>query len=260
MSGFSVIRERLELKYLIDALTARRIRRDIEGLCEPDPFNPPEGGYPLYSLYLDTPSQAFHRAKLDRDELRVKVRIRTYDETGPAFLEIKRKINSVIHKTRVGVSRYGLEETCKGYGVPLKSSHPIQQANLDAFAFEVARWGARPLIMVHYHREAFISVVDSYARVTFDCRLEAWNHPGWELDLKGRDRLHLDAAFQNDGLSSPTVLELKCERFMPLWMSQLIQKYALQRRGFSKFSFGVALHNLQERGLDGLANLRGGAL
>ena len=52
--------ERLELKYLLDESRARRVRRQIRAYCSPDPHNQSgdsggHQGYPLQSLYVDTP-------------------------------------------------------------------------------------------------------------------------------------------------------------------------------------------------------------
>jgi hypothetical protein len=47
------------------------------------------------------------------------------------------------------------------------------------------------------------------------------------------------------------VLELKCETRVPPWMDLIIHNFELQRTGFSKYSWGVEVLGLAERGLSG---------
>ena len=239
--------QRLELKYLIDEQSAERIRSDLAAYCEPDAHNPERSGrrhladqqgYEIDSLYLDSPSLALHRAKERGDPERIKLRVRSYAATGPAILELKRKSADVISKTRVAVSRQHIEDAVSGLGRPLHDS-PEARAFLAHFAELAARIGAEPKLLIHYEREAFASVVDEYARVTFDRKIRAKRVDHW--DLSGHpERWH---AFDERWLSHqrlpPVVLELKCETLVPRWISQLIRDHGLRRVSFSKYSLGT---------------------
>jgi hypothetical protein len=61
--------ERSELKYLLNEQQAGVIRRALLPWCAVDPHNADgeSGGYPIFSLYLDTPDMRFHEAKLRDD-------------------------------------------------------------------------------------------------------------------------------------------------------------------------------------------------
>jgi hypothetical protein len=255
VSEAQTIFERLELKYLIDEVTAGEIRREIKRVCAPDAFNgrAPGGGYPIYSLYLDTHDLAFHRAKLNKEPDRLKLRIRTYDDTGAAHLEIKRKTVDVIYKTRVTVDRKTAQDSAAGFGAPLKDN-PKSRKLLDRFAYFAALTCAEPTVMVRYEREAFASEVDGYARATFDRRIAVrapLGPEGWDLSGERGEWHSIDDAWQLDGLHSPVVLELKCETRVPPWMDLIIHNFELQRTGFSKYSWGVEVLGLAERGLSG---------
>ena len=84
MPGFETRFERLELKVVVDEATALRIGRDILPYCRADEHNvgasAAMGDYTIRSLYLDTPSLAFYRAKDRGDSERMKLRIRTYSD------------------------------------------------------------------------------------------------------------------------------------------------------------------------------------
>ena len=48
-----------------------------------------------------------------------------------------------------------------------------------------------------------------------------------------------DQACLYDNLQSPLILELKCEKRIPIWMSNLIQSFELRYQGFSKYGRGL---------------------
>jgi hypothetical protein len=254
--------ERLELKYLIDEATAGHIRRALPALCDPDPFMDQAAGLPpgywIYSLYLDSPGRRLHQAKLHQEGDRFKLRARHYGQDGPVHLEIKRKVIDVIHKTRVTVARHQVSDAAHGFAPPL-GRHPTAQRYLDLFAYLQARLGALPSAMIRYRREAWISRVDRYARVTFDRRIcaRAPRGPqGWDLSPTEGLWHSLDDAWVLNGLRSPVVLELKCETRVPLWMSRLIREAGLTRSGYSKYTWGLIMLELQARGTNGKQGLQ----
>ena len=257
MANFGTTFERLELKYLIDEATAGEILRRIQSYCTPDRFNPKTGGgYAIYSLYLDTPSMAFHNAKLRDEPDRFKLRARTYSSTSAVHLEVKRKVLEVIEKTRVSVARDRSEDAASGFGEPLKDNAE-QRRLLERFAYLSAVTGAEPKVLVRYEREAYVSDVDYYGRVTFDRRITAQRVSGWDLEGDPKAWVSVDDAWQGDGLHSPLVLELKCESAMPEWMNAVIKDFELSIQGFSKYSFGVEATGCEAQGSVKRASISG---
>jgi len=249
MSGFETRFERLELKYLIDELTAERVRREIAPYCEPDPHNlarsglqrrPGRLGYAIDSLYLDSPGLAFHQAKERGDPERLKLRIRTYPRHSPAVLELKRKASDVIDKTRVVVDRKLAEEAACGLA-PARDDTPEARRFLNRFGLIVAKAGAGPTLHVRYEREAYSSVVDEYARVTFDRRIAAQRASGWDLEPDPRNWCEFDDHWLPEYRNRSVVLELKCQSSVPYWISDLVRRNSLSRRSFSKYSTGIYL-------------------
>lgn len=234
--------QRLEFKYLIDEQQAEQIRRDIAPYCKPDAYNGTAGlGYPISSLYLDTPSYAFHLAKLRNDPDRLKLRARVYDDVGPVHLEVKRKSVDVVHKTRATVPRDQWVDAAHGFGPQLTGR---QARHLEAFAHLAAQSGAAPSLLVQYEREAYASTVDHYARVTFDRAIRASIQRDWKLEPDGAWS-HLDAG-RDGNVEGFTLLELKAELLMPFWMVDLVRTLRLKNTGFSKYSSGIiATRNLE---------------
>lgn len=230
--------ERLELKYWVDERTADAIRRQVEVYCLPDNHSPGSGkGYPLLSLYFDTATMLFHRAKARKDADRFKLRARVYGEDDPVHLEVKRKTNDIIRKTRVTVARDTWADAARGFGVPLKNTEKNRR-NLDAFAHLVAQSGAEPKMFVRYEREAYESTVEEYARVTFDRKIAVAPADGWNLTWHGHDWTFVDSL--RDSPESLSLVELKCETRMPTWLMEVIRTCELNRIGFSKYSSGIA--------------------
>ena len=250
MSGFEARFERLELKYLIDELTAERIHDQILPYCHADIHNPvtrgcyEERGYGISSLYLDSPSLAFHRAKERGDPDRLKLRVRTYDSSQFAMLELKRKTSDVIAKTRVAVDRSAVESAISGLAKP-RGDTDESQRHLDRFVFTAVHAGAEPTLHVRYRREAYVSNVDDYARVTFDRGIRAQRASGWDLDPDPYDWSDFDDAWRLEFRATPVVLELKCHAQVPCWLTDLIRANDLERRSFSKYSIGIHLTSLR---------------
>jgi hypothetical protein len=255
MAGFEARFERLELKYLIDEFTADRVRRSIEPFCRPDPHNsrPHAGssrsrgpGYPICSLYLDSPGLAMFRAKERGDPDRLKLRVRTYHDTDTAVLEIKRKVSDVISKRRAAVHRSQVIGIAEGR-LPA-GSNPEVDHFLKDFAMTATRSGAEPALHVRYDREAYSSNVDTYARVTFDRHIEARRARGWELDAPSDGWCSFDEFRPLGQLGRSIVLELKCQSFVPWWITDLIRSHALKRTSISKYGIGIYATGLYANG------------
>jgi hypothetical protein len=206
--------------------------------CSPDPNNGAEG-YWIGSLYLDSAALASYHAWERADADRVKLRVRRYSGDGPAWLEIKRKVNQIIHKLRVPVPRERVEDAIQGRWTD-PAWGPREREIAGAFQALQWRLGAAPLVWIGYHRAAFVSQVDRYARVTFDRQIRACAAAGWSMEPPEANWVALDGADAlEDGVSSLALLELKCETQVPTWISALIRSEGLIQSGFSKYSRGI---------------------
>jgi hypothetical protein len=250
MADFEARFERLELKYLVDEFTADRVRRDIEPFCRSDVHNrEPSGtgssdgrGYGISSLYLDSPGLALFWAKERGDPERLKLRVRTYRGSPIAVLELKRKISDVISKTRARVARAQVAPIAGGR-LP-EPSNPEVDRFLNDFALTSMKIGAQPTLNVRYDREAYSSDVDTYARVTFDRNIRAQRTHEWALSTRSNGWLSFDDHRRLDQRERTVVLELKCQSFVPWWITNLIRTHALKQQSFSKYGIGVYLTGL----------------
>lgn len=229
--------ERLELKFAVDELTADRVREHILGVCEPDAYNrddPQHPGYTITSLYLDSPTLLFHRAKLRGDAYREKLRIRSYGCDSPAIFERKVRRDDFVLKTRSLIHQAEANKVLE---------HGADSASEDGYLerFLHAAWASavEPTLLVRYRREAFASQVDDYARVTFDREIAV--QPVEHFTLAGcEDEWQSLQPYLDARRSQPqVVLELKCESDIPGWMIALVKDLGLVRCSISKYSIGI---------------------
>lgn len=224
--------ERRELKYRITPEQVAPIRAALERYCEPD-RDARDGGYLLSSLYFDTPRLRCYREYRDRQPNRFKLRVRRYE--GPThFIEQKARFGDVFRKIRVRLPEGTWPDAFRD--PRLLPDH----RGFQLFVNRILGRGLRPTVLTRYRREAWSSRVDEYARVTFDHQLEAAlpddetvpvaDGPRWRpMDHTGRF-----------GIGRPgLILELKCLRHVPLWMMDLLQRFGLQRQGFSKYAAAI---------------------
>lgn len=247
MGSHGGVIERYELKYRLSPALVEPIRAAVTRYCDPDRAAP-GGRYVISSLYLDTPELRLYRETLDQAPRRFKMRIRRY-VSGPVFLEIKRRIKDVIIKTRTAVpaDRWpGLIED-----PAIEAALPLAPRKLDdvrRFVGLALRIRARPVAVVRYIREAYVSRADDYARVTFDYRLEGHPPDGWTVPVAdGPGWIPLDEPSRYDLPRSGVILELKATTAVPLWMMDLVHHFDLRRAGFSKYACALEAVLARER-------------
>ncbi|MFP6655706.1 MAG: polyphosphate polymerase domain-containing protein [Myxococcota bacterium] len=243
MTGLDPRIARLEIKYLIDESMADRLRRDVASFCEADAHNEDDRkrpGYSISSLYLDTPSFAFYQAKERGDPERLKLRVRTYGDSPTAVLEIKRKISEFVAKSRATVSQGDVERAAAGL-IDTSDQPAAARRCMDEFAYIVAASGAQPTLQVRYNREAYVSVIDRYARVTFDRNIAARRQETWAAMSDSSHWCEFDDFLQPDQANRCVMLELKCGSSIPFWMGDLVRRHSLVAQSFSKYSIGIQL-------------------
>lgn len=243
--------ERREYKYLVPERRISALRQAITPFCTLDTHaaREPTLQYPIHSLYFDTPSLSFFWANQRTQVDRFKLRLRHYpgDELGPIFFEVKRRCNDVIEKSRVAtppqIWRELLDDPA---GSALQAFEGAQRSALERFLFLCGTHGAQPVTLVRYQREAWVSQVDDYARVTFDRQI--CSVPQRQLSLRSGRRAwrNLDYAAMQGTSSSMVVVELKFSSNAPRWMTLLVQRFDLLRQSFSKYGSSIKTWQLNE--------------
>jgi len=234
--------ERIESKYTIPIDLIEPISDFASIYCSLDRHAAAAAGgfYRINNLYFDTPDFLFLKRRLANCENRFNMRIRSYSDTDelPCYFEIKQRKDNAIKKMRAAVADVGWHRLFDEPGYLPESDGGdmvISASNQALFLRLAVAYNATPKVLTQYRRRAFVSAVDDYARVTVDTGLQCQSREQYDLipDPKGMvsydDMTHFDPG-------CGAVLELKCyASHVPLWMSDLVRHFNLQRRSFSKY-------------------------
>jgi hypothetical protein len=195
----------------------------------------PGGCYPISSLYLDSPDLKLYQQTQAGEKERFKLRIRTYrdDPAAPAFLEVKRKIDRVVHKRRVGLSRDDALSLVggPGPGSVLSRLRGRRQADAEYFTHHLERLSARPVVRVRYMREAYEATGNEPVRLTLDSEL--------------RHAVTLDCALSHssavwvDTPLSGIIVEIKFTERFPWWVREFIRRFELRQLSVPKYILSV---------------------
>lgn len=244
-TGFDIQMDRHEAKYVIPVEMIAEIREFIRPFCEADSHSqgdPPH--YTITTLQLDSPQFSLHYAKSNEALNRFKLRVRTYGIPGesPVFLEVKRKIRGTVVKSR---TRIPFESWNKDLVYSTKITLDFRSRQEETAFLEFIRLtreiGARPVVLIRYEREAHVSRLDHYARLSFDTQLCYQPTDSWDSWGKGGRWFPIDTnIIQNKGNHfSGAVLEIKTLSDTPQWMIDLIINFDLARTGHCKYSNAV---------------------
>lgn len=226
---------RFELKYLIDFEQIESVRADLASRLQPDPHQP-DGSYPVWSLYYDTPDRKFYWEKVDGIKFRRKLRIRHYgnpDQLRPeskVFVEIKQRVNRVTQKRRVATSYADALSLCNDH---LRLEMPDRQS--QSVVDEVLRLAAgldlEPAAITGYQRLAMSGKeTDGGLRITFDTH------------LRGRTSdLELHSAVETPPILDArlAIVEVKVNERVPYWLTDKVATHNMQLIRVSKYCTSV---------------------
>lgn len=223
---------RFELKYLLPLEAAREFAAELALHAHPDPHSGLEG-YPVYSLYWDSPELLFFWEKLDGEKLRRKLRFRRYEGRDEVYVEIKQRTDRTVQKRR---TRLALAEVLALFdrgaidaARESQASDPVLQEALVLTRMHKLA----PAAAIRYQRQAWFATFEPDLRVTFDSRLQYDAH---ELDLARPER-------SGPYLLDPRwcVLEIKYNHRVPQWLLALVRKHGLEVVRFSKYCAAIDL-------------------
>ncbi|OQX81830.1 MAG: hypothetical protein B6D61_00160 [Bacteroidetes bacterium 4484_249] len=227
---------RYEYKYIVHDSKINSLRQMILPFVNVDEFAEANNGnqYTVRSIYFDTPKFDFYFEKIDGIKNRKKVRLRGYDKediNNTVFLEIKRKYDTPIIKYRAPV-KFGdaidiFEQSRINGHIILKDSFPKGYENSKRFFYQVYSKNLRPVVLVIYEREAYLSKFDKTVRITFDKNLRSVAYPSLP-QLYSEENAKLS-------LSNHFILEVKFNSHFPGWLSPVISRLGLRKQSASKY-------------------------
>ena len=181
-------------------------------------------GYPIRSLYFDTPDDNDFNEKLDGVFLRRKIRLRCYG-AGQNFakLEMKQKEGDYQRKRSLTLPRSDAEKLCKGDYSPLLSYD--NDFASEIYAFMNMRC-YRPKAIVEYSRRAFMAS-ENNIRITFDSDIIA---------TESRFDLFSEDLCQNSVLDPfNVVMEVKYNGFLLSYIKEMLEQVDRRSISVSKY-------------------------
>ena len=215
-----VVMKRYEMKYILSASQTAFLRERLKGHMEVDQF----GLTSIASLYYDTPDYRLIRKSIEKPAFKEKIRLRSYGlatESSPVFLELKCKAYGVVYKRRVQsqiplVKRFfeGGGDICAG-----------GQINKELVYFRDYYETLVPSCLIIYDRTAYFEQ-DGDLRLTID---DAPRYRSTDLTLTKSMEGHL---LLPEGSS---ILEIKVQQAMPLWLTDILSEGKMYKGSFSKY-------------------------
>ncbi|HKO90977.1 MAG TPA: polyphosphate polymerase domain-containing protein [Polyangiaceae bacterium] len=226
---------RFELKYILPLTQSARLMDELREHISPDRQGA-AGGYPVVSLYYDSPDFECFWSKIEGLKYRRKVRLRIYPgqdirQAENAAVEIKQRINKTVQKRRLSLPLARAEALCEG---------EFELDGLDALDSQVARevlflrhsLALRPTAITAYQRRAFEgSHENAGLRVTFDTQVAARMH-ALQVNESAINRLIVPEDW--------CIVEVKANERVPEWVASLLARHRCQLGRISKYCAGVA--------------------
>ena len=213
------VMKRYELKYIITKEQEDFLKDRLKGHLYVDEF----GKTSIASLYYDTPDYRFIRESNDKPVFKEKLRLRSYglaNDNSPVFLELKRKAYGVVYKRRIRSTIPEVESYLEGETSDLGEG----QINKEIDYF-VSQNELVPACLIIYDRTA-------YYEPNGDLRLTIDNNPRFRMD-------DLDLRVSMDGEpllpEGYSILEVKVQGAMPLWLSKILNEGRIYKTSFSKY-------------------------
>lgn len=219
--------KRYEIKYILDTVTAIKVRDFIEAIGMERDKNAPTKGYTVTSLYFDSIGLDDYYDKAGGYLARKKVRARIYgrdlgDNISDVHLEVKHKRNMFVAKDRIAIDKSEWEEFINGTNDKI----------LDDFGLHSLVDGRVPTVVVRYKRDAYEERFMDRVRITFDTDIEYVS--GEETAMEKSESYDTIPVSPDD-----TVMEIKFSGALPWWFRLMVRKFDLKREANSKYAMAV---------------------
>ena len=227
MSGY-----RHEYKYMINATQEGVLMLKARSLMLQDPYAGETGRYLVRSLYLDDAEDSCARENAAGTDPRSKYRIRYYNGSPERLrLEKKSKVRGMCLKEACPLTEEECGRILRGESVfPVPEDSAIRKRLLA----EVCLRGMMPKVIVTYERVPLI-YPGGNVRITFDRRITA------SMDLQ-----HFLTGDYTERPVLPcgrSVLEVKWDEIMPMFIRENLGTEELQWIAFSKYFLCRRVHN-----------------
>ncbi len=208
---------RRELKYLVDAAQRTALETILSEKMEPDTF--PHSS--IRNIYYDTPDFRLIRHSLAKPVYKEKLRLRCYGESQEVFLELKKKYKGIVYKRRIALTQPQAEAFIERTG-----SIPDTQIGREMVYFRDFYQNLQAQVYLSYERDSWKGFDNPGLRITFDHQIQF-----------RRTGLHLNRAPGGQAIvpAELSLLEVKAENAIPLWLTRELTRLGIRKISFSKY-------------------------
>ncbi len=212
--------QRYELKYILDENQTAFLREKLKGHMEVDAY----GLTSIASLYYDTPDYRLIRTSIEKPLFKEKIRLRSYGlakKGATVFLELKRKAYGIVYKRRVATTEEAVERFFNYEGDVCADGQIAREiAYFRGYYKKLV-----PSCLIIYDRTAYFER-DGDLRLTIDL------NPRYRVE-----RLDLSSDMMGTPLllEGSSVLEVKVQQAIPLWLSEILTQGKIYKGSFSKY-------------------------
>ncbi|MCR4963475.1 MAG: polyphosphate polymerase domain-containing protein [Firmicutes bacterium] len=213
------VMQRYEMKYLLNARQTDYLYRQLEGYMQIDEY----GLTSIASLYYDTSDERLIRESLEKPKFKEKLRLRSYGlatDKSPVYLELKRKYDGVVYKRRIQSTIMDVDSFFSGY-----DTLGTGQIQKELTYFRDYYKTLIPTCLIIYDRAAYFEP-DGDLRLTID------NKPRYRMEGLSLTKSMDGIPLLDTGWS---ILEVKVQGAMPLWLSSILNNGRIYKSSFSKY-------------------------
>ena len=223
--GFDTVFKRYEIKYLITKEQKEKLLEAMADHVTLDKY----GKTTIRNVYLDTNNYRLIRRSIERPDYKEKIRIRSYSQAAndsTVFVELKKKYDKVVYKRRISLTHADAMEYILGGAKP-PDSQIMREIDYAVNFYQ----GIRPAAVVSYERDAFFVRDLPALRITFDSGVR---YRADDLDLRHGNggKILLPEGY--------SLMEVKTDGAMPLWLSYTLDEYDIFPMSFSKYGKAYA--------------------
>jgi len=221
MSVLKVFRH--EYKYNISYEEMLRLREKLNDLLEIDRNST---GYMVRSLYFDSLNDIDYYEKLDGVINRKKIRLRIYEpNANKVKLELKSKYDYHQQKESLIITKEEATELIKeNYSILLNHKEDVASKLYTILTTNCYK----PKVIIEYQRIAYTT--RNNTRITFDFNIKRSNDVNTFFDE--------DINYLNITSPQNIVLEIKFNRFLEPYISNVLGKYIANKESVSKYVMG----------------------
>ena len=207
---------RYEMKYVLTKDQLKYIKKFLSFYMKIDEY----GKTSIASLYYDTPDHRLVRTSIEKPEYKEKIRLRSYglaNSGTKVFLELKRKVSGVVYKRRISLKENDVDTI-------LLNNPSNNQITKEIAYFSSYYQNLVPSFLIIYDRTAYFDP-NSDLRLTID------ENPRYRVtDLNLHTSMEGKSLLKDEG----SILEIKVQGAMPLWLVNLLSSQKIYQSSFSK--------------------------